>query len=328
MPATADYRGNPLSYAEGISSAIMRGMKKILLTGATGFIGKALTRHLSETDFQVRALIHPSGKSPDLPKGIPVEATVSGLNDIRGLRAALVGVDTVYHLASQESLGARGDLLETDIKGTRNLVQAAQESGVDRFVYLSHLGADRASAYPVMTAKAIAEDNIRKSSLDYTILRIGVVFGPQDRFTTALARMIQAIPLVFPLPDQGDTLLQPLWIEDLSNILLWTLDNPKTKRELFEIAGPEQLSFRDIVLTMLDVMHLNRKLISVSTPLIRFATVLADYLSLQIPTNIFWLDYLATNRTCSLNTIPHIYNLLPSHFSKRIEYLRPIKEGK
>lgn len=306
----------------------MRRMKKILLTGATGFIGKALTRHLAETDYQVRVLIHPTSSSPDLPKGIPVEATVSGLNDIRGLRAALVDVDIVYHLASQEALGARGDLMETDIKGTRNLVQAAQESSARRFIYLSHLGADRASAYPVMTAKAIAEDSIRKSSLDYTILRTGIVYGPQDRFTTRLARMIEAIPLVFPMPDQGDTLLQPLWIEDLANILLWTLENPRTIREQYEIGGPEQLSFREIILTLLDVMGQRRALLPISTPLIRFATMLADYLSLKIPTNIFWLDYLATNRTCSLNTIPHIFNLLPSHFSKRIEYLRPIEAEK
>ncbi len=302
----------------------MQGMKKILLTGATGFIGKALTRHLSETEHQIRVLIHPSIKSPDLPKGIPVEAAVSGLNDPRGLRAALVDVDIVYHLASQEALGARGNLLETDIQGTKNLVEAAQEAGTKRFFYLSHLGADRASAYPLMTAKAIAEDHIQKSNLDYTILRTGIVYGPNDRFTSALAGMARAIPLVFPIPDQGDTLLQPLWIEDLANILLWALDNEKTKRELYEIGGPEQLSFRDIVITILDVMGIRRVPLSVSTPLIRFATVFADYLTLNIPTNIFWLDYLATNRTCSLTTVPHVFNLLPSHFSKRIEYLRPI----
>ena len=301
----------------------MRGMKKILLTGATGFIGKALTRHFSETDFQIRALIHPSSKSPDLPKGIPVEAFVSGLNDLRGLQAALVGVDIVYHLASEEALGARGDLLGTDIQGTRNMVQAAEEAGVERFIYLSHLGADRASAYPVMTAKAIAEDHIRKSGLDYTIFRTGVVYGPQDRFTTSLSNLIRGIPLIFPLPDKGDTLLQPLWIEDLANILLWTLDNPKTKRELYEIGGPEQLSFREIISTLLNVMGLKRTLVSINTPLIRIATLFADYLSIDIPTDVFWLDYLATNRTCSLNTIPHIFNLLPSYFSKRLEYLRP-----
>ncbi len=302
----------------------MRKMKKILITGATGFIGKALTRHFFETNCQIRVLIQPTRKSPDLPKGIPVEAAVSGLNDPRGLRAALVDVDIVYHLASQEALGARGNLLEIDIQGTTNLGEAAQDSGVARFFYLSHLGADRASAYPVMTAKAIAEDHIQKSDLDYTILRTGIVYGPNDRFTTALARMIRAIPLVFPLPDKGDTLMQPLWIEDLANILTWSLDNPKTDRELFEIGGPEQLSFNDIIITMLDVMGLQRYPVSVSTPLIRAGTVFADYLNLKIPTDIFWLDYLATNRTCSLNTVPHVFNLLPSHFSKRIEYLRPM----
>ncbi len=303
----------------------MREMKKILLTGATGFIGKALTRHFFETDYQIRVLIQPTRSSPDLPRGIPVEAAVSGLNDPRGLRAALVDVDIIYHLASQEALGAKGNLLEIDIQGTKNLVEAAQESGVKRFFYLSHLGADRASAYPVMTAKAIAEDHIRKSDLDYTILRTGIVYGPNDRFTTPLAAMLRAIPLVFPLPDKGDSLLQPLWIEDLANILTWSLDNPKTKREIFEIGGPEQLSFKDIIITMLDVMKLQRYPVTLSTPLIRAATVFADYLNLNIPTNIFWLDYLATNRTCSLNTVPHVFNLLPSHFSKRIEYLRPMK---
>ena len=106
----------------------------------------------------------------------------------------MVDVDIVYHLASQEALGARGNLLETDIQGTKNLVAASQDAGIDRFFYLSHLGADRASAYPIMTAKAIAEDHIKKSSLDYTILRSGIVFGQTDRFTTNLARLIRSIP--------------------------------------------------------------------------------------------------------------------------------------
>jgi uncharacterized protein YbjT (DUF2867 family) len=300
----------------------MREMKKILITGATGFIGKALTRHFTETSYQLKVLIHPGGRSPDLPRGIPVEAAVSSLNDPRGLRAALVDVDIVYHLASQENMGAKGNLLETDIQGTKNLVEAAEKSGVERFFFLSHLGADRASAYPLMTAKAIAEDHIQKSSLDYTIIRSGIVFGPNDRFTIPLARLIRSVPLVFFMPDQGDILLQPIWIEDLANILTWSLENEKTKRELYEVGGPEQLSFMDIIIALQEVMGIQRYPVSISSPLIRFATMFADYLSLKIPTSIFWLDYLATNRVCSLTTVPRVFNLLPSHFSKRIEYLR------
>ena len=79
----------------------------ILVTGGTGFVGKVLIRHLVESDYPVRTLIRASKESPDLPRGIPVDAAVSSLSDERGLRAAMVGVDTVYHLASEEWSGAR-----------------------------------------------------------------------------------------------------------------------------------------------------------------------------------------------------------------------------
>jgi NADH dehydrogenase len=296
-------------------------MKKVLITGATGFIGKALTRHLAETEYNLRVLIHPSRKTPDLPRGVPVEAAVSSFNDTRGLRAALVDVDVVYHLASAEAEGARGDLLENDIQGTRNLVRAAENAAIDRFFFLSHLGADRASAFPVLTAKGIAEDHIQKSSLDYTILRSGLVFGPGDRFTEPLMRMIRRLPFIFPLPDQGQMLLQPLWVEDLANLLIWALDQNQTRLQKYEIGGPEHLSFREIIATLLDTSGIKRTLLPTSLPLIRFATLFADYISLPIPTNVFWLDYLAANRTCSLTTIPEVFNLLPSRFRKRLGYL-------
>ncbi|MBS3753164.1 MAG: NAD-dependent epimerase/dehydratase family protein, partial [Anaerolineales bacterium] len=98
-------------------------MKKILLTGATGFIGNALTRHLAETEHAVKTLIRPSPTSPNLPRGIPLEVAVSGLNDPRGLRAALVDIDIIYHLASEERHGGEADLLQTDIQGTKTLLK-------------------------------------------------------------------------------------------------------------------------------------------------------------------------------------------------------------
>jgi len=298
-------------------------MNKILITGASGFIGKALTRHLNEAGHQVRVLIRPSPRSPDLPFGVPVEAAVAGLNDPRGLRAALVDVDVVYHLASQERRGARGNLLETDIQGTKNLVDQAEDAGVDRFFFLSHLGADRASAFPIMTAKAIAEEHIRRSTLDYTILRSAQVFGREDHFTTNISQLIKRLPLIFLLPDQGDTLLQPLWIEDLASCLIWSLDLDKTRRQMYEIGGPEQLSFREIVETILNTMEKKRLLVPLKSAYLKAFTVFLEYISQRPPTTVFWLDYLASNRTCSLQTIPHVFNLLPSRFSKRLDYLRP-----
>ncbi|MBP1704124.1 MAG: NAD-dependent epimerase/dehydratase, partial [Chloroflexi bacterium] len=127
-------------------------MPMILITGGTGFIGKALIRHLVELDQAVRILIRPAPHSPQLPIGVPMDVALSGLTDARGLRAAMVGVDTVFHLATGEWRGTRASLMDIDIQGTRAVVEAAQDAGVRRFFYVSHLGADRASAYPVLKA--------------------------------------------------------------------------------------------------------------------------------------------------------------------------------
>jgi len=293
----------------------------ILVTGGTGFIGQALIRHLSETGYRVRMLIRPSKQSPRLPSGIPVEVAVSSLNDGRSLRAAMVGVDTVYHLASVERRGAEADLMAIDIQGTRNVIQAALDAQIGRFFYISHLGSDRASAFPVLKMKAIAEEHIRRSGLDFTIFRTGLVFGPNDGFTTGLAQMVRFIPFVFLTPGAGDNLLQPLWVEDLATCLTWALDEDDTRKRTFEIGGPEFLTFNDLVLTILRKIGITRSLVAVYPPVLRFITVILEYILPSTPMSVYWLDYMATNRTCSLDTIPRVFNLLPSRFSQRIDYL-------
>jgi len=300
----------------------------ILVTGGTGFIGRALIRHLVDNGYQVRTLIRPSQQSPKLPKGVPVEVAVASFNDPRGLRAAMVGVDAIYHLAGVERRGAQADLLETDIQGTRALVQTAVEAGVDRFFALSHLGADRASAYPVLKAKAIAEEHIRRSGIDYTILRTAIVFGPSDGFTTGLAQLLHGLPFVFLLPRGGETLIQPLWIEDLVTCLTWALDDEDTRRRVYEIGGPEFLSLHQVVETVMRQIGVRRSLVPAHPVFLRTLTVILESVFPNSPVSVYWLDYLATNRTCSLDTVPRVFNLMPARFNQRLAYLEGVNWGR
>lgn len=294
----------------------------ILVTGGTGFIGRHLVHNLTANGYRIRILIRPSKDSPNLPKGIPVEVAVSSLLDERGIRAAMVGVDTVFHLAGAEWRGARADLMRTDILGTQTVVEAAADAGVRRIFIISHLGADRASAYPAFKAKAISEEFIRQSGINYTVLRTGIVYGPQDGFTTGITRVLNGFPFFFWMPGDGEILLQPLWIDDLINCMTWSIKDQDSINKTIEIGGPEYLTFNQIVNLIMMETGVHRRIIHVPPPYMRGLTVLLESIFKKFPVSIYWLDYISANRTCSLDTIPRVFGLLPSRMSKRLAYLK------
>jgi uncharacterized protein YbjT (DUF2867 family) len=294
----------------------------ILVTGGTGFIGQVLVRQLILAKKDVRMLIRPSIQTPNLPRGVPVEVAICSLKDERGLRAAMKNIEAVYHLVGVESRGNRANLMEIDIQGTQAVAQAAADAGVGRFFYLSQLGADRASAFPVLKAKAIAEHSIRSSGLNYTIVRSAVVFGANDHFTTGLAVLLHGLPGFLLVPGDGGTVLQPLWVEDLATALVWALDDPNTNNMVYQVGGPEYLRFREIVEMVAAMTGVQRKLVPLAPAVMRYLTVFLEQSFPAFPVSIFWMDYLATNRTCALDTLPRAFGLVPARFGQRLDYLK------
>ena len=296
----------------------------ILITGATGFVGQVLVRQLFDSEYPVRAMLRPSPHTPRLPLGVQVEVAVVGLGDVRGLRAAFRDVDTIIHLAGAEHQGHNADLLATDIQGTQNLAQAAIQAGVGRIIFLSHIGANRASAFPVHKAKGIAEEHIRKSGIPHTIIRTAIIYGPNDHFTTGLASLIRRSPGIFPMPGDGQTRVQPLWVEDLVTCLLWAMESTETINQTYEIGGSEYFTLRQILEIIMNITEKRRLLVSMPTPWLRALVVTLETFIPSFPASSFWIDYFAVHRTCPVDNMPQAFGLMPARFTYRLDYLKQI----
>src|SRR5690606_2768624 len=153
----------------------------ILVTGATGFIGRHLVSCLMARGYHVRCLLT-AAQAQNLPWGTPPEIITGSVLDEEALFRAVTGAHVVIHLANAQWWGRKRDLERIELVGTRNLITAARAARVGRIIAVSHLGASPSAAYPLLRAKGQVEEAIRASGLAYTILRSGIVFGEDDAF--------------------------------------------------------------------------------------------------------------------------------------------------
>jgi NADH dehydrogenase len=293
----------------------------ILVSGATGFVGRALLPRLVEAGWEVRCLVRPSRRTPRLPAGMPVQLALTTLEDVRGLRSAVAGVETVIHLAGAEWRGRHGDLLAVDVNGTRALAEAAREAGVRRFLFVSHLGADRASAYPVLKAKGIAEEFIRQSGLPHTIFRSALLYGQDDVFVNVLAAVLKMTPGVFFMPGDGRTSFQPLWVDDLVTCLEWSLHDDALLNQTLSLGGPEFISLGHLIEILMAQLRLQRTLIATSPVFLRWGAWFLEQTLPRSPITTRWLDHLAVNRVCELTSVTRYFGLQPARLEQTIGYV-------
>jgi len=293
----------------------------ILITGATSFVGRAVVRRLVAQQHDVRCLLRPARHEQQLLTGVPFSTVSASTSDLPALRTAMQDVTAIVHLTGEEDLD-RGETLHTHVEDTAALITAAQETGIRRFIHLSRLGADRASAYPLLRARGEAETAVRESELDHTIFQASVIYGPNDISINMIVMLAKMIPFILPIPDAGLSRFQPLLIGDLVTCIEAALDQDDLIRQTIHLGGPEHFTFDQMVTEVLAAAGMRRRLMRVRMPLMQSLIALLDTLLPRNPIPSWWIDLLTIGSATDLVTIPRHFGFEPARFALSLDYLR------
>jgi len=236
----------------------------IVVAGGTGFIGAAVVRELVERrgrDDVVVMTTSPERQASRLADlGVPGRA--GSVLDEESLAEATAGAKVVVQALTfptfpVEKPGRRFTFEEFDHLGTNRLVDAAAANGVDKFVFVSGVGASPDSSYRWHRAKWDGEEAVRRARLHHTVIRPSWAYGPEDRALNRFAAMARRLPFV-PLVGNGKQSINPVFVRDVARVIADCLDDPRTDNQTFEIGGPDVLTMREVLDTMLDVMGRRR----------------------------------------------------------------------
>ncbi|HTD58262.1 MAG TPA: NAD(P)H-binding protein, partial [Solirubrobacteraceae bacterium] len=209
------------------------------------------------------------------PQRVRVQIALGDLTDPPSFRNAMRGVKTVVHLAASTRDQPRGSIEELAAIATWRMVEAAQRAGVERFVFFSALGASTHHRARLFRAKALAEQAVRESDMRTTVIAPSLVYAPGDRWLTLIERLT-LLPVV-PISGRGRAVCQPIWAEDVAGCVVAALrdadaagteatDNGAT-HERYELAGPQTLTYNEVIDTLLRSLDRERPLLPVPTPI-------------------------------------------------------------
>ncbi len=248
---------------------------RILVTGGTGFVGPAIVRALVDAGHMVRVLEHETGRSAELPNQ---EAVQGDMTDAASLRRATEAQEVVVHLVALLA-GPPEEFERVMEQGTRDLVAAAKDTGVRRFVLMAALGADEGTKdlVPYYHAKWDMEQTVMGSGLEYVIFRPSFIFGPGGGALQRFARIAKLAP-VTPIVGPGTQLIQPIWIEDVAAYFAAGVEKAEAANRTFELGGPDAVSWNEFWSRLKSALGIRRPSIHLPFALMRAQAMVLEKL--------------------------------------------------
>ncbi|VVJ21430.1 Uncharacterised protein [Amycolatopsis camponoti] len=230
---------------------------RVLVAGASGFVGGRLCPALEEAGHDVLAMTRRPEKYDGA--GTPVRGDVA---DVGSLRDALKGVDAAYYLV--HSLDS-ADFKRRDADAARAFARAAADAGVGRIVYLGGLGDDDDTLSEHLASRREVERLLGETGVPVTVLRAGIVIGHGGTSWELTRQLVEHLPAMIT-PRWVGTRTQPIAIADVVRYLAGVLDHPEAEGRTFDIGGPEVLAYRDMLQRVAAIE--GRPLVIVPVPLL------------------------------------------------------------
>lgn len=237
----------------------------ITVFGGTGFIGRNVVRLLAANGERVRVGIRRPDEGLFLkPMGRvgQIGLVQANVRDAQSVRAATEGADAVLNLVGILVPKGKQKFDAVHTGGATTIAEAARDAGAARMVHISAIGADAESRSLYARTKAEGESAVRERFPDATVFRPSIVFGPEDDFFNRFASLSRITPAL-PLIGGGKTRFQPVYVGDVADAIVTSLDTQESVGETYELGGPNIYTFEEILEYILKVIDRKRLLVPV-----------------------------------------------------------------
>jgi uncharacterized protein YbjT (DUF2867 family) len=302
----------------------------ILITGANGYVGGYTLRELKKTATagspQVLALLR-SEKHAAKVQALGAKAVIGDVTDPASLARAMIGVQTVIHLAAVNRDKGDVTMARINAQGTINVVDAAKQAGVKHMIMLVGLGASSQRPYPLAQTQGTGIEYLMASGLTYTVLEASVIFGAGDEFLNTFAGLAK-VPPVMVVPGNGRSKFQPIAAQDVAACVVKSISLAAARNNRLQICGSEVITLEGIIDAILSEMHLSRLKLHMPVPFLKIAVGLMDALLPRPPVTPSLLAQLGVDNIATDNATERVFGIKPITLKEGVGFVREMTLGK